>query len=83
LPRIVKYAHRFKHDYRRESSGQHGKTLDWIMMEVVDPLVTDALPPRRSFDHALTGDWHDHRGCHAKPDFVLIIASLTVERWSW
>ncbi len=52
-------------------------------MEVVDPLVTDAVPPRRSFDHALTGDWHDHRDCHAKPDLVLIIASLTMERWSW
>jgi mRNA interferase YafQ len=23
-------------------------------------------------DHALTGDWSDHRDCHIKPDLVLI-----------
>ena len=30
-----------------------------------------ALPPRFC-DHALTGDWKDHRDCHIKPDLVLI-----------
>ena len=23
-------------------------------------------------DHALTGEWKDHRDCHVKPDLVLI-----------
>jgi mRNA interferase YafQ len=30
-----------------------------------------ALEPRHR-DHALTGDWADHRDCHIKPDLVLI-----------
>jgi hypothetical protein len=28
--------------------------------------------PRRYFDHALSGEWVDHRDCHIKPDLVLI-----------
>ena len=27
---------------------------------------------RRHHDHALSGDWRDHRDCHVKPDLVLI-----------
>jgi len=26
----------------------------------------------RHRDHAMTGDWKDHRDCHIKPDLVLI-----------
>ncbi|WLV67219.1 type II toxin-antitoxin system YafQ family toxin [Pseudomonas aeruginosa] len=29
-------------------------------------------PQPRHRDHALTGDWKDHRDCHVKPDLVLI-----------
>lgn len=29
------------------------------------------LEPRRR-DHALTGDWKDHRDCHVKPNLVLV-----------
>jgi len=31
-----------------------------------------ATAPPRHRDHALTGDWRDHRDCHIKPDLVLI-----------
>ena len=41
-------------------------------MEMVDLLAGDQDLPRRAFDHPLTGDWHDHRDCHIKPDLVLI-----------
>ena len=70
--RTVKYTNRFKRDYRREKSGQHGKTLDTILIDVVNLLAADKSLPRRNFDHALTGDWDDHRDCHIKPDLVLI-----------
>lgn len=30
-----------------------------------------SLEPRHR-DHALTGDWKDHRDCHIKPDLLLI-----------
>jgi mRNA interferase YafQ len=67
--RIVKYTSRFKRDYRREKSGPLGKKLDRILMEIVDMLATDQPLPRRAFDHALTGEWRDHRDCHVRPDF--------------
>lgn len=70
--RIVKYTARFKRDYRREKSGQLGKKLDALLMEVVDLLVADAPLPRRHVDHPLTGEWSDHRDCHIRPDLVLI-----------
>ena len=70
--RIVKYTSRFKRDYRREKSGQHGKKLDNLLMEVVDMLAADKPLLRRNFDHPLTGEWNDHRDCHIRPDLVLI-----------
>jgi len=41
-------------------------------MEVVDLLAADTPLPRRNVDHALTGDWVDHRDCHLRPDLILI-----------
>ena len=35
-------------------------------------LAADAPIPIQYRDHALTGDWKDHRDCHVKPDLVLI-----------
>ena len=70
--RTISYTGRFKRDYRREKSGRHGRTLDTALMSVVDHLAADRPLPRRNFDHALTGDWADHRDCHIKPDLVLI-----------
>lgn len=70
--REISYTRRFKRDYRREKSGRHGKSLDAALMAVVNLLVADEPLPRRTFDHALTGEWSDHRDCHIRPDLVLI-----------
>lgn len=70
--RTVRYTNRFKRDYRRENAGHHGKKLDDLLMEVVNMLAADQSLPRRNFDHALTGEWSDHRDCHVRPDLILI-----------
>jgi mRNA interferase YafQ len=70
--REVKYTARFKRDYRREKSGQHGKKLDTLLMEVVNLLANDTPLPRRNFDHPLSGEWSDHRDCRVRPDLILI-----------
>lgn len=70
--RTVSYTTRFKRDYRREKAGQHGKALDSLLMEAVNLLAADTPLPRNRFDHALAGEWSDHRDCHIKPDLVLI-----------
>jgi len=70
--RNVNYTNRFKRDYRREKSGRHGKVLDDLLMKIVNMLADDLPLPRRNFDHALVGEWVDHRDCHIRPDLVLI-----------
>jgi mRNA interferase YafQ len=70
--REIKHTARFKRDYRREKSGQHGKKLDALLMEVVNLLASDTPLPRRNFDHSLSGEWSDHRDCHIRPDLILI-----------
>ena len=70
--REVKYTARFRRDYRREKSGRHGKRLDALLMEVVNLLAADTPLPRRNVDHPLSGEWHDFRDCHLRPDLILI-----------
>jgi mRNA interferase YafQ len=70
--REIKYTTRFRRDYRREKSAQHGKKLDALLMEVVNLLANDTPLPHRNFDHPLSGEWSDHRDCHIRSDLILI-----------
>ena len=70
--RTIRYANRFKRDYKGEKAGRHGKTLDADLMQVVNLLAADTPLPRRNFDHPSSGEWNDHRDCHIKPDLALI-----------
>jgi mRNA interferase YafQ len=70
--RAIKYTARFKKDYRREKSGILGKKLDKLLMDAGHLLAADQPLPERLRDHALLGEWRDHRDCHIRPDLVLI-----------
>ena len=70
--RVIRYTSRFKRDYKREKSGRHGKAIDAALMEVVNLLAADKPLSHRNVDHALSGEWADHRDCHIKPDLILI-----------
>ncbi len=70
--RRIEHTGQFKHDYKRETKGQHRATLDDDLMPVVKALACDRPLEPRHRDHALTGDWKDHRDCHVRPDLVLI-----------
>ena len=70
--RTIKFTGQFKRDYRRERSGVHGGKLNSLLMEAVDLLAVDAPLPARYVDHALLGEWRDHRDCHIRPDLILI-----------
>ncbi len=39
---------------------------------VITALANDQPLAEKHRDHALAGDWKDHRDCHIKPDLVLI-----------
>ncbi len=70
--RTPDYTGQFKRDYKREAKGLHRATLDADLYVVLFALLADQPLPPRHRDHALTGDWKDHRDCHIKPDLVLI-----------
>ena len=75
--RTISYSHRFKRDYRREKSAVLGKKLDDLLREALELLVVDMALPARFVDHALTGEWKDHRDCHIRPDLILIYRKPT------
>ncbi len=70
--RTIERTSQFKRDYKRESKGQHRATLADDFTAVLTALADDQPLAEKFRDHALTGDWKDHRDCHVKPDLVLI-----------
>ena len=70
--RTIERTTQFKRDYKRESRGQHRASLDADLASVVEALARDEPLAARFRDHALSGNWSDHRDCHVKPDLVLI-----------
>ena len=47
---------------------------------VVTALANDEPLPDRCRDHALIGEWNDHRDCHIRPDLILIYRKPDAER---
>lgn len=70
--RTPDYTGQFQRDYKREKKGPHRATLDTSLHAVLSSLLDDLPLAPRYRDHALTGNWKDHRDCHVKPDLVLI-----------
>ena len=62
----------FKREHRRERKGRFTGTVDAQLARVVAELAADwPLAPRHR-DHALGGQWRDHRDCHVRSELVLI-----------
>jgi mRNA interferase YafQ len=70
--RTIERTSRFKRDHKREAKGAHSTTLQADLTLVVGALARDETLAERYRDHALSGDWQDHRDCHIKPDLILI-----------
>ena len=78
--RTIERTTQFKKDYRREANGQHRATLVLDFLAIVTALAEDRPLAERHRDHALSGEWKDHRDCHIKPDLVLIYIKPDAER---
>ncbi|MGQ0659457.1 type II toxin-antitoxin system YafQ family toxin [Sphingosinicella sp.] len=70
--RAIERTGQFKRDWKRESKGRHRKTLAAEFVTLLQALATDQPLEERHRDHALAGEWKDHRDCHVRPDLVLI-----------
>jgi len=51
------------------TKGRHRITLNESFIAVLKLLLENKQLAEKYKDHALTGDWSDHRDCHIKPDF--------------
>jgi mRNA interferase YafQ len=70
--RQLESTHAFKRDLKRELAGQYKKVVTTQLAAIIQQLQLDEPLAARLRDHALTGQWSDHRDCHIKPDLVLI-----------
>ena len=70
--RTIRRTGAFKRDYKREAKGRYRLALDRDLLDIVRRLASDQPLAERHRDHALIGEWKDHRDCHIKPDLVLI-----------
>ena len=58
---------------RFKGVGRHRASLDASLVSVAEALANDHQPLEpRCHDHALSGEWSDHRDCHVKSDLSLI-----------
>ena len=71
LPRDAELARNFHRDWERLS---HSGRYDMAQLKAVMLLLiaNDAPLPPEWRDHALTGEWSNHRECHIGGDFLLI-----------
>ena len=65
----IKWSSRFKKDYKRMM--RQGKTISKLD-DVIHKLAFGEPLPESFRDHALTGNWANHRECHIAPDWLLI-----------
>ena len=70
--RTIEVTSQFKQDFKRETKGLHRDTLQQDLPKIVQRLASESLLAHNYRDHAITGEWKDHRKCHVKPDLVLI-----------
>ena len=71
LPRACDYTRQFRKDWER--LWQTGRFNMAQLKEAMLLLIANDGPLGAEWrDHALTGDWADHRECHIGGDFLLI-----------
>lgn len=65
----IRYSRRFKKDFKTiVKRGYDVKRLE----EVLEFLCEEQTLPQKYLDHALTGNYADHRECHITPDWLLV-----------
>ncbi len=70
--RTIDWTSAFKRDYKRVKATPRHKDIEVLLPQIADLLADDRNLPEKHRDHALGGNWKDHRECHLKPDLLLI-----------
>lgn len=77
--RTIEQSTQFKRDLKREARGLHRKALQQDFVQILTSLANDQLLAAKHRDHALSGDWKDHRDCPIRPDLILIYRKPNAE----
>jgi mRNA interferase YafQ len=77
--RTIERTNAFKRDFKRGKSGQYGRDLDALVFTTISLLAENKSLPEKNRDHALGGEWKDHRECHLRPDLLLIYRKPNTE----
>jgi mRNA interferase YafQ len=73
--RTIEGTNQYERDYKREAKGRSASYVKKLVDDLgalVRVLAADEALEARHKDHALTGNWKDHRECHVRPDLLLI-----------
>lgn len=62
----------FRRDFKRVTAQSRHRDIHTTLLPLLELLAADESLPARQRDHALVGNWTDHRECHVKPDLLLI-----------
>lgn len=77
--RTIERTSAFKKDYKRIRLNPRHRNIDALLEDILEALLLDRPPAGKYSDHALIGEWNDHRECHLKPDLLLIYAKPDAE----
>jgi len=70
--RTIKPTNSFKRDLRKIIFSPRYKDITPLLKAVTERLAAEETLPASNRDHALSGDWINHRECHIRPDMLLI-----------
>ena len=70
--RTIEQTGQFRRDLKREAKGPNRAVLAKDFAGIINALANDEPLVEKLRDHALTGNWKDHRDYHIRPDLVLI-----------
>lgn len=77
--RTIERTSAFKKDYKRARLNLRHRNIDALLEDILEVLLLDHPPAEKYSDHALIGEWNDHRECHLKSDLLLIYAKPDAE----
>ena len=66
---VVKFTTQFRKDYKLAM--KRGLKIE-LLERVIMLLAAGETLPEKNKDHALTGNWVEHRECHILPDWLLV-----------
>jgi len=75
--RAIEWTNAFRRDYKRIRANARHRDIETLLPEIVGLLAEDRPLQPKHRDHALGGNWEEHRECHLKQDLLLIYKRAT------